>query len=432
MGVSRGPGRPGKFGPETRERAVRLVLENAGRFRNETEALKHVCGQFGMHKETLRRWVREARVQLGEAEPVMDWKDHKIAELEKDKAELEQTIEILKAATFFLRAGVRPASAALCEFIEAHKDRYGVAPICRALKAHYEVKIAPRTFYAWRNRGPSKRALWDTALTEILAGYYEPDEHGRKRPESLYGSRKMWAHLNREGIEVARCTVERLMQANGWRGVTRSKKVRTTVPDPAAGRAPDLVERQFRVGAPNRLWVADFTYVTRLRGRWCYTAFVVDAFAGLIAGWQVGAQATGQFVVDAFDDAVDLRARQGHPLPPNAIHHSDAGSQYTAVTFGERLLELGILPSIGTVGDAYDNALAETTIGLYKTECVPEGSPFNPDGFDTVEQVELGTADWVHWYNTRRLMHRLNRRPPAEVEAQYYAEQQAGQPAETT
>lgn len=303
--------------------------------------------------------------------------------------------------------------------------------MCRALDSA-GMRIARETYYAWKRRGPSKRSLWETTISEILAGYYLPDEFGRNRPESLYGSRKMWAHLQREGIEVARCTVERLMAANGWHGVTRARKVRTTVADPADERAPDLVDRQFRVLAPNRLWVADFTYVTRLAGRWCYTAFVIDAFAGFIVGWQVDTRPTRAFVEAAFDDAVELRARQGRPIPAGMIHHSDAGSQYTAIKFGERLREHNLLPSVGSVADAYDNALAETTIGLYKTECTPTGSPFNHDGFHTVAHVQTATADWVNWFNTRRLMHRLSRRPPAEAETEHYAKHQAGTPAKTT
>lgn len=326
---------------------------------------------------------------------------------------------------------MRPAIGELCEFIEAHRQQFGVAPICRAL-ASYDLSIAPNTYRAWRRRGPSKRALWDATITEILAGYYEPDEHGHKPPESLYGSRKMWAHLQRDGIEVARCTVERLMQINGWQGVTRHKKIRTTVPDPDAARPEDLVDRQFHRSAPDLLWVADFTYVIRLEGRWCYTAFTIDAFAGTIVGWQTASHATRNMVQASFDAGVELRARHGHPVQPGAIHHSDAGSQYTALKFAGQLAEADFQPSIGSVGDAYDNALAETTIGLYKTECTALGSPFNPDGFDTVGDVEAGTAEWVHWYNTRRLMHRLGRRPPAEAEAEYYAQQQADQPAEIT
>ncbi|ORW26119.1 integrase, partial [Mycolicibacter nonchromogenicus] len=188
-------------------------------------------------------------------------------------------------------------------------------------------KIAPRTFYAWQSRPPSKRALWDMTLTEILAGYYQADAEGRRKPESLYGAAKMWAHLRRQGIPVARCTVERLMRANGWQGVRRVKKVRTTIADPAATRAPDLVDRQFGVDAPNRLLVADFTYVRLVTGVFVYVAFVIDAYAGRILGWECSATKHTRFVESAIRQAAALRAREGHPLAGSTVHHSDAGSQ---------------------------------------------------------------------------------------------------------
>ncbi len=285
------------------------------------------------------------------------------------------------------------------------------------------LQIAPRTYFAWLSRGPSRRALWDLAVTEILAGYYEPDEHGRRRPESLYGATKMWAHLNREGIRVARCTIERLMRARGWRGVVRGRRIRTTIASGAA-KAPDLVDRQFRAEAPNRLLVADFTYVPLPGGGFVYTALVIDAYAGKIAGWHVSTRADAAMVRRALADAVETRRREGNPIQPGAIHHSDAGCQYTSIAFGQHLTEAGIQPSIGSIGDAYDNALAETTIGLYKTECTPAGSPFHT-GLRTIADVEAATAAWVHWYNTSRLMHRLGRRPPAEAEAEYYAHHSA-------
>lgn len=282
-------------------------------------------------------------------------------------------------------------------------------------------KIAPRTFYAWLARPPSARALWDTVVTEVLAGYYEPDEHGRRKPESLYGAVKMWAHLQRQGIEVARCTVERLMRANGWQGATRRRKVRTTIADPAAARAADLVKRQFRVPAPSRLLVADFTYVRLTSGSFVYTAFVIDAYAGRIVGWTCSASKEDRFVRRAIRHAAQLRLNEGNPLSGNTIHHSDAGSQYTSVRLGETLALSGLIPSIGSVGDAYDNALAETTIGLYKTEAVRSDSPFRRGPLRQLADVELLTADWVGWYNTERIMHRLGRIPPAEFEAIYYA-----------
>lgn len=315
----------------------------------------------------------------------------------------------------------------ICRFIDDQRGRFGVEPICRVLSEH-GCQIAPRTYYAWRSRPPSQRALSDMVLVEILAGYYEPDEKGKRKPECLYGATKMWAHLNREGIQVARCTVERLMRANGWQGVRRAKKVRTTVPDPGADRAPDLVDRDFGAEAPNQLCVADFTYVPMaITGGFGYTAFVIDAFAGTITGWECSLSKHTAFVESAVRQAAEYRARAGHPLQAT-VHHSDAGSQYTSVHFGQQLFLAGMVPSIGTVGDALDNALAETTIGLYKTEAIRDDSPFRTGPIRTLADLEELTSAWVHWYNTRRLMHRLGRIPPLEAEAAYYAANSTLQP----
>ena len=299
-------------------------------------------------------------------------------------------------------------------------------PICRALSAH-GVQIAPRTYWACLAAAPGKRQLWDTAVTEILAGIYEPDANGHRPPESLYGTVKMWAWLNRQGFPVARCTIERLKRRHGWQGVTRARRVRTTVPDPAASRAPDLVGRNFKAARPGQLHVADFTYVPLAGGRFGYTAFVIDAFAGLIPGWECSLSKKTAFVESAIRQAAEYRARQGHPIT-DAIHHSDAGSQYTSVHFTETLMLAGLIPSIGTIGDALDNALAETTIGLYKTECTREDSPFRNGPLGTLADLEEITSGWVYWYNTGRLMHRLGRRPPAEAEAEYYDHHRAGHP----
>ena len=325
---------------------------------------------------------------------------------------------------------MRPATPLICAFIDEHADRFGVVPICRALAVH-GVQIAPRTYWAHRSAAPSKRALWDATIAEILAGVYEPDAAGKRPPECLYGSLKMWAHLQRQGIPVARCTVERIMRANGWHGATRARKVRTTVSDPAATRAPDLVRRRFRASRPDELHVADFTYVPMITG-FGYTAFVVDAYAGPIVGWECSLTKNTAFVERAIRAAAARRAREGHPLGGDTIHHSDAGSQYTAIHFTDTLMLAGLIPSVGTVGDALDNALAETTIGLYKTECVREGSPFRTGPLLTLANLEDITSAWVHWYNTSRLMHRLGRRPPTEAEAEYYAQQPIGQHTDHT
>ena len=200
-------------------------------------------------------------------------------------------------------------------FINAHREEFGVVPICRALAVH-GVQIAPRTYWAHRLAAPSKRALWDTTITEILAGIYEPDPDGKRPPECLYGSLKMWAHLQRQGIPVAGCTVEKIMRAHGWRGATRARRPpRTTESDPAANRAPDLVGRRWRVAAPNLLVVADFTYVPMVAG-FGYTAFVVDAYAGLIPGWECSLTKDTGFVERALRHAAAIRSRQGHPFIP--------------------------------------------------------------------------------------------------------------------
>jgi putative transposase len=216
---------------------------------------------------------------------------------------------------------VRPATPLICQFITEHRDRFGVVPICHALSS-LGVAIAPRTYFAHAARAPSKRALWDITITELLGGVYEPDQRGRRPPESLYGSLKMWAHLQRQGVPVARCTVERLMRARGWHGATRARKVRTTVADPAAARAPDLVHRCFTAKRPDALWVADFTYVPMTEGRFGYTAFVIDAFAGLIPGWQCSMSRRTGFVQSAIRLGAARRRREGHPLR-GTVHHSD-------------------------------------------------------------------------------------------------------------
>jgi putative transposase len=231
---------------------------------------------------------------------------------------------------------------------------------------------------------------------------------------------------------VARCTVERIMRENGWRGAMRARRVRTTVADPAATRAPDLVRRRFRAARPDALHVADFTYVPLAGGGFGYTAFVIDAFAGMMVGWECSLKKNTAFVERAIRAAAARLAREGHPLLGGTIHHSDAGSQYTAMHFTETLMLAGLTPSVGTVGDALDNALAETTIGLYKTECVRDGSPFRNGPLRTLADIEDATSAWVHWYNTNRLMHRLGRRPPAEAEAEYYARHQVGQHTDHT
>ncbi len=314
----------------------------------------------------------------------------------------------------------------ICAFIASVAGRLGVVPVCRALTAH-GVAFSPRGYYARRSRPPSARALRDAWLTGLLAAIFEPGPDGRRKPESLYGAARAWGYLRRQGIEVARCTVERLMRANGWRGNSRGRRApRTTVPDPGNPRFPDLVNRDFRPAAPGRLLVADFTYVPLAGGRFCYTAFVIDAFAGTIRGWECSPSKATGFVQRAIAQAAAQLRSLGHPVTIGAVSHSDAGSQYTSLRYAETLMLQGLAGSVGTVGDAYDNALAETIIGLYKSECVRDGSPFRDGPLATAGDVEKITAAWVAWYNADRLMRRTGLRPPAEADAAHWAQAAAG------
>lgn len=230
----------------------------------------------------------------------------------------------------------------------------------------------------------------------------------------VYGARKVWRQLNREGIEVARCTVERLMAAEGLAGAVRGATRRTTRPDPAAPRPEDLVERQFTAQRPNQLWVVDFTYVATWSG-FVYVAFCVDVFARVITGWRVSRSMTTDLVLDALEMGIWQRQRQGHDVQ-GLVHHSDAGSQYTSIRYTERLAEAGAKPSIGSVGDSYDNAMAESIIGLFKTEVIRRRGPWR-----TLDDVEIATLEWVDWFNNRRLLEPIGNIPPAEAEANFYA-----------
>jgi putative transposase len=291
-------------------------------------------------------------------------------------------------------------------FIDAHKGRFGVAPICRVLTEH-GIKIAPSTYYDAQARPPSRRALRDVELKiEIVRVHAE--NYG------VYGPRKVWLALHREGIEVARCTVERLMNTLGLRGIRRGKRWKTTVADPAAQRPPDLVKRHFNPLHPNTLWVADFTYVPTWVGV-VYVAFVIDAYSRRILGWRAAMSMRTQLVLDALEQAVWVRRREGITTLTGLVHHTDAGSQYTSIAFSERLAEAGVTPSIGTVGDAYDNALAETVIGLFKTELINPNRPWK-----TVDQVEIATLRYVDWFNNRRLYEENGDIPPVELEQAYY------------
>jgi transposase InsO family protein len=289
-------------------------------------------------------------------------------------------------------------------FIDDHRGRYGVEPICRVLP------IAPSTYHAHaaQRSDPAKaspRARRDVTLMAQIRRVHEENFE-------VYGARKVWRQLGREGVVVARCTVERLMRSMGLRGIVRGKKTRTTIADRALPCPADKVNRQFRAPRPNVLWVSDFTYVATWQG-FVYVAFVIDVFARRIVGWRVSRTAHAAFVLDALEQALHDR----RPAKGGLTHHSDRGSQYVSIRYTERLLEAGIEPSVGSVGDSYDNALAETVIGLFKTEVIHRRSPWR-----SLEAVEYATLEWVDWYNTRRLLEPIGNMPPAEAEARYYTQ----------
>lgn len=270
----------------------------------------------------------------------------------------------------------------------------------------FGVKIAPSTYYAALTRPPSPRAVRDEELKKMIAKIYEENY-------SVYGPRKVWWQLRRDGVQVGRGRIERLMREMGLAGVMRGKTVRTTVQDKDGIRAADLVKRRFVAGAPNRLWVADFTYVNTWAGT-VYVAFAIDVFSRRIVGWRARMSKETDLVLDAID--MGLRQRQYRPGPDGdkLVHHSDAGSQYTSFRFTQHLVDAGIDASIGTVGDALDNALAESTIGLYKTELIKRLGPWH-----NMQEVDVATAAWVDWYNNRRLHGACGGRPPVEFESLY-------------
>ena len=294
----------------------------------------------------------------------------------------------------------------MVEFLDDHRDKYGVEPICSVLP------IAPSTYHEQKSRQADPTRLparWvrDTWLREEI-------ERVWKENRSVYGARKVWLQLNREGFVVARCTVERLMRRMGLHGVIRGGKYKkTTIVDEDAQRPADLVERDFTADRPNQLWVADITYVATWVG-FVYVAFVTDVFSRRIVGWRVSKSLRSDLALDALEQALHAR-----PDKENLIHHSDHGVQYLSIRYTERLAEAGVEPSVGTVGDSYDNAMAETIFGLFKAEVIWPNGPWKG-----LEEVEFAALEWVDWFNNQRLLEPIGDIPPAEFEAMYYERQE--------
>ena len=307
-------------------------------------------------------------------------------------------------------------TALLVDYIDQHRGRFGVEPICAVLK-DAGVQIAPSTYYAAKARPPSTRAVRDAELVVDIQAVH-------KANLGVYGARKIHAELNREGVKVARCTIERLMRAEGLRGIPREKTRRTTIGDCVETERPeDKVKRKFVATEPNQLWVADLTYV-RTHVGWTYVAFVLDVFSRMIVGWQVSTSLRTDLALDALDMGLWARQRAGQDVT-GLIHHSDRGVQYRAIRYTERLAEAEAVASVGSKGDSYDNAMAEALNSLFKAECIRNPVMRPKGGWKNVGDVEIAVAEYVDWYNHRRLHGEIGLVPPAEYEAAHWASQPA-------
>ncbi|EHX0518997.1 IS3 family transposase [Escherichia coli] len=390
-----------RFSPEVRQRAIRMVLESQDEYDSQWAAICSIAPKIGCTPETLRVWVRQHERDTGGGDGGLTSAERqRLKELERENRELRRSNDILRqASAYFGEGGVRPPLEKIMPLLDKLREQYGVGPVCS------ELHIAPSTYYHCQQQRhhPDKRsarAQRDDWLKREIQRVYDENHQ-------VYGVRKVWRQLLREGIRVARCTVARLMAVMGLAGVLRGKKVRTTISRKAVA-AGDRVNRQFVAERPDQLWVADFTYVSTWQG-FVYVAFIIDVFAGYIVGWRVSSSMETTFVLDALEQA--LWARR----PSGTIHHSDKGSQYVSLAYTERLKEAGLLASTGSTGDSYDNAMAESINGLYKAEVIHRKSWKNR------AEVELATLTWVDWYNNRRLLGRLGHTPPAEAEKAYYA-----------
>ncbi|WP_432264345.1 IS3 family transposase [Escherichia coli] len=390
-----------RFSPEVRQRAIRMVLESQDEYDSQWAAICSIAPKIGCTPETLRVWVRQHERDTGSGDGGLTTAERqRLKELERENRELRRSNDILRqASAYFCEGGVRPPLEKIMPLLDKLREQYGVGPVCS------ELHIAPSTYYHCQQQRhhPDKRsarAQRDDWLKKEIQRVYDENH-------KVYGVRKVWRQLLREGIRVARCTVARLMAVMGLAGVLRGKKVRTTVSRKAVA-ACDRVNRQFVAERPDQLWVADFTWVSTWQG-FVYVAFIIDVFAGYIVGWQVSSSMETTFVLDALEQA--LWARR----PSGTIHHSDKGSQYVSLAYTQRLKEAGLLASTGSTGDSYDNAMAESINGLYKAEVIHRKSWKNR------AEVELATLTWVDWYNNRRLLERLGHTPPAEAEKAYYA-----------
>ncbi|PYQ92579.1 MAG: IS3 family transposase [Acidobacteria bacterium] len=379
------------------------MQEHAAEHSSQWAAIRSVGEKLGCSTEALRRWVRQAERDAGQRPGLTTDERQRLKQLERENFELKRANEILrKASAFFAPGGARPPIEMKVAFIDQHRTTYGVEPICRVLP------IAPSTYFRHKTHQAdptrrSARAQRDDELRAIIRRIWT--EHFQ-----VYGPRKVWRQMGRENLRAARCRVRRLMREMGLSGVARGRAWVTTT-QPAADRPQDLVDRNFTATRPNQLWLSDFTYVATWRG-FVYVAFVIDVFARRIVGWRVSSSLVTDFVLDALEQAIYDRCGQ---TTSGLVHHSDRGTQYLSMRYTNRLADAGIAPSVGSRGDSYDNALAESVIGLFKTEVIRRKGPWRH-----VEAVEFATLEWVDWFNHRRLLEPIGYVPPAEYEARYY------------
>ncbi|WP_155729245.1 IS3 family transposase [Mycobacterium avium] len=415
MPKEQSPGKPTtrRYSAEEKAAAVRMVRTLRAELGTEQGTVQRVARQLGYGVESVRTWVRQVDIDEGLAPGVTTSESKKVKELEQEIRELKRANEILKGAAKFLRGGARPPTQEIVDFIDDNRGEFGVEPICTVLRSA-GLQVALSTYYDAKARVPSARALRDAVLGPALCQLWKDNY-------CVYGARKLWKTARRDGHDVGRDQVARLMRAAGIEGVRRGKRVRTTKADPAAARHPDLVHRNFAAAAPNQLWVTDLTFVPTWAGV-AYVCFIIDAHSRMIVGWRVASHMRTSMVLDALEMA---RWSRGTTLQ-DLICHSDAGSQFTSIRYGERLAEIGAVPSIGTVGDSFDNALAETVNGYYKAELIYGPARSRP--WKTVEDVELATLSWVHWHNTSRLHSYLGDIPPTEFEAAFYDAYRTDQP----
>ncbi|GAA3211680.1 IS3-like element IS987 family transposase [Streptomyces thermocoprophilus] len=389
---------PRKYPDELRERAVREV-------RTTGRPIAHVAKDLGIHKEALRGWVRQAEADTGERDDRLTTAEQEeLRQLRRENAELRRANEILKAASAFFCGGTRPSPDEADQVIEHLRDKgLGVGFACRVLG------LSESAYYARKKRPKSARRLRDEQLMPLI-------EQVHAESGGTYGVRRITRALKRKGVQVARCTVERLMDELGLEGVIRGQRRRTTVPEPSAPRPPDLVDRDFTASRPDQLWVADMTYVRTWSG-WAYVAFVLDVYSRMIVGWQVANHMRTELPLDALEMALWRRRIK---KDSGLIHHSDRGSQYVSIRYTDRLAEIGASASVGSVADSYDNAMAEALNGTFKAELIEMQGPWR-----NVDQVERAIFQWVTWYNEERLHSALDYVPPAEYERDWWRQQEA-------